>query len=307
MEQIITSFLTSDILTATPLLIAGLGIVFSERAGLVNIGTEGMMLMGALMGVLGSYLTGSAILGALLAMFSGMIIALVFAYFTITLCADQIVVGTAINIFVGGFTVALNRLFFGVKTSVPQIADFDKMPIPGLSQIPIVGPALFNQPLLVYIAFLLVPVAWFILNRTNMGLNIRAVGENPRACDTLGINVFKVRYMTVLYSGVMAGLAGAFVSMGQLSFFLENMISGRGFITLAAVVFGNYSPVGVMIASIIFGAGSALQYRLQAADIGIAYQFLVMLPYIVTVVAICVLNRKSKKPAASSVPYVREG
>lgn len=307
MQQIITSFLTSDISTATPLLIAGLGIVFSERAGLVNIGTEGMMLMGALMGVLGSYLTGSAIIGAFLAMFSAMIVALVFAYFTITLCADQIVVGTAINIFVGGFTIALNRLFFGVKTSVPIIDTFKKVAIPGLSKIPVVGEAFFNQPLLVYLAFLLVPVAWFVLNRTNMGLNIRAVGENPKACDTLGINVFKVRYLTVLYSGAMAGLAGAFVSMGQLSFFLENMIAGRGFITLAAVVFGNYSPIGVMIASIIFGAGSALQYRLQALNMGIPYQFLVMLPYVVTVLAICLLNRRSKKPAASSVPYVREG
>lgn len=306
MINLITSFLNSDILTATPILIAALGIVFSERAGVVNIGVEGLMLIGALVGVVGSYLTGSAILGALLAMVVSMLFACLFAFFIITIRADQTVVGTAINIFAGGFTIALNRVFFGVKTSVPKIDTFSKVPIPGLKDIPILGQALFNQPLLVYLALLAVPAASFIMNKTSLGLNIRAVGENPKACDTLGIDVYRVRYTTVLYSGLMAGLAGAFVSMGQLSFFLENMIAGRGFIALAAVVFGNYTPVGVLIASLIFGAGNAAQYRLQAANTGIPYQFLVMLPYVITVVSICLLNRNSRKPAASAVPYVRE-
>lgn len=306
MIDTITSFLASDIRTATPILIAALGIVFSERAGIVNIGTEGLMLIGSLVCVAGSYYTGSVLLGTIIGMIITMLFALVFGYFTITVKADQTVVGTAINIFAGGFTIAFNRVLFGLNTSIPKIDVFDKVKIPVLGDIPIIGESLFNQSVPVYLAFLAVPLAWFVLQKTNIGLKIRAVGENPKACDTVGINVYKTRYMTVLYSGLMAGFAGAFVSMGQLSFFSEGMVAGRGFMALAAVVFGNYTPVGVMIASLVFGAGEALQYRLQALNTGIPYQFLVMLPYVITVVAICLLVRKSNKPASSAVPYVKE-
>lgn len=306
MIDTITSFLASDIRTATPILIAALGIVFSERAGIVNIGTEGLMLIGSLVCVAGSYYTGSVLLGTIIGMIITMLFALVFGYFTITVKADQTVVGTAINIFAGGFTIALNRVLFGLNTSIPKIDVFDKVKIPVLGDIPIIGESLFNQSVPVYLAFLAIPLAWFVLQKTNIGLKIRAVGENPKACDTVGINVYKTRYMTVLYSGLMAGFAGAFVSMGQLSFFSEGMVAGRGFMALAAVVFGNYTPVGVMIASLVFGAGEALQYRLQALNTGIPYQFLVMLPYVITVVAICLLVRKSNKPASSAVPYVKE-
>ncbi len=306
MIETITSFLASDIRTATPILIAALGIVFSERAGIVNIGTDGLMLIGSLLCVAGSYFTGSVVLGTLIGMVLTMLFSWVFAYFTITIRADQTVVGTAINIFAGGFTIALNRVFFGLNTSIPKIDVFDKVRIPLLSRIPVLGEALFNQSVPVYLAFLAVPVAWFVMQKTNIGLKIRAVGENPKACDTVGINVHRVRYATVLYSGLMAGLAGAFISMGQLSFFSEGMVAGRGFMALAAVVFGNYTPVGVMLAALVFGAGDALQYRLQAMNTGIPYQFLVMLPYVITVVAICLLARKSNKPAASAVAYVKE-
>ena len=306
MIETITSFLASDIRTATPILIAALGIVFSERAGIVNIGTDGLMLIGALVCVAGSYFTGSVVLGTLIGMAITMLFSWVFAYFTITVRADQTVVGTAINIFAGGFTIALNRVLFGLNTSIPKIDVFDKVRVPLLSKLPIVGEALFNQSVPVYLAFLAVPVAWFVLQKTNVGLKIRAVGENPKACDTVGINVYRVRYAAVLYSGLMAGFAGAFVSMGQLSFFSEGMVAGRGFMALAAVVFGNYTPVGVMLASLVFGAGDALQYRLQAMNTGIPYQFLVMLPYVITVAAICLLVRKSNKPAASAVAYVKE-
>lgn len=306
MIESLTSFLSSDIRTATPILIAALGIVFSERAGIVNIGTEGLMLIGSLVCVAGSYYTNSVLLGTIIGMIITMLFSLVFGFFTITVKADQTVVGTAINIFAGGFTIALNRVLFGLNTSIPKIDVFDKIAIPGLSKIPVIGEALFNQSMPVYLAFLAVPVAWFVMQKTNIGLKVRAVGENPKACDTVGINVYKTRYMTVLFSGLMAGFAGAFVSMGQLSFFSEGMVAGRGFMALAAVVFGNYTPVGVMLASLVFGAGEALQYRLQALNTGIPYQFLVMLPYIITVVAICMLMRKSNKPASSAVPYVKE-
>jgi len=210
------------------------------------------------------------------------------------------------NILAAGLTITVNRAVFGASTSPPKIAVFGKAPIPLLSDIPVVGQVLFNQPLPVYIAFLLVPVAWLVMFRTNTGLKLRAVGENPRACDTVGINVARTRFMSILYSGLMAGFAGAFVSMGQMSFFTENMIAGGGFMALAAVVFGNYTPVGVMGAALVFGASNALKFLLQALNTGIPSQFLVMLPYIITILALCGLIRRSNKPASSAIPYVKE-
>lgn len=306
MMDVITSFLASDIRTAMPILIAALGLVFSERAGIVNIGTEGFMLIGALFGVLGSYWTGSVFLGAILAMVVTMIFSWIFAFFTITIKADQTVVGTAVNIFASGLTITLNRVIFGLSTSVPKIDVYNAVQIPVLSKIPILGPALFSQSIPVYLTLIFVPVAWYVLMKTNIGLKIRAVGEHPKACDTVGINVKATRYKAVIFSGLMTGFAGSFVSMGQLSFFTEGMVSGRGFMALAAVVFGNYTPGGALVAALIFGAGDALSYRLQASNTGIPYQFLTMLPYLITVVAICTMIRKSNKPAASAVPYTKE-
>lgn len=302
----LSSFLASVLRLATPTLLAALGIVFSERAGIVNIGTEGMMLIGALSGVMGSFYTGSVWVGALIAMAVTLLFSMIFAFFTVVIKADQTVIGTGMNILAAGLTITVNRAVFGASTSPPKIDVFSTVKIPLLSEIPVIGPALFQQPMPVYLAFLLVPVAGFVMFRTNIGLKLRAVGENPRACDTVGISVMKVRFSAVLYSGLMAGLAGAFVSMGQMSFFTENMISGGGFIAVAAVVFGNYTPRGVMFASLTFGASRALMYRLQAASTGIPSQFALMLPYLITIVALCLVIRRSNKPTASAVPYIKE-
>lgn len=302
----ITSFLAADIRMATPIMIAALGIVFSERAGIVNIGTEGMMLIGSLAGVIGSYYTGSVWLGALIAILVTVAFSAIFALFTITIKADQTVIGTGMNILASGLTITVNRAIFGASTSPPKIDVFSSVPIPLLSDIPVIGPALFNQSLPVYLAFILVPVTWFVMFRTNIGLKLRAVGENPRACDTVGINVSKIRWMSVLFSGLMAGFAGAYVSMGQMSFFTEGIIAGGGFMALAAVVFGNYTPIGVMIASIVFGASSALQYSLQVLGTGIPDQLMGTLPYVITIVALCMVIRRSNKPASSAVPYIKE-
>ena len=300
------SFLSSVLMLSTPTLIAGLGIVFSERAGIVNIGTEGVMLVGALAGVIGSMLTGSVWLGCLFAMLVSLAFAAIFAVFTVIVKADQTVIGTGMNILASGLTITVNRAVFGASTSPPKIDAFVKAPIPLLSQIPVLGTVFFNQPVPVYIAFLLVPVAWFVLFRTNIGLKVRAVGEHPRACDTVGINVSRTRFLSVLYSGMMGGFAGAFVSMGQMTFFTENMIAGGGFMALAAVVFGNYTPFGVMGAALVFGVSNALKFQLQALNTGIPSQFLVMLPYLITILALCGLIGRSNKPAASAVPYVKE-
>lgn len=223
-------------------------------------------------------------------------------FFTVSLRANQIVVGMGFNIFAGGFTITLNRLMLnGAK-----ISGFPNYPIPVLSKIPIFGEALFNWPIPVYLAFIAVPLCWFVLYKTNTGLKVRAVGENPKACDTVGINVFRNRYGALIFSGMMAGIAGSFVSMGQLSSFTEGMVAGKGFMALAVCVFGNYSPVSVMLAGLLFGAADALKYRLLTTSIGGYYQFLNMLPYFITIVALCAFARKSNKPAGSGVAYRKE-
>ena len=302
MADLITNFLTADIRTATPLLLAALGLVFSERAGIVNIGTEGIMLIGALLGCVGANMSGSSFVGALMAIFGGLVMSLIFAFFTITLRSNQIVVGTAFNIFAGGFTITLNRLLLnGAK-----VKGYVNLPIPGLSKLPVAGNVLFNWSLPVYFAFICVPLCWFVLQRTNIGLKVRAVGEYPKACDTVGINVFRIHYGAVLFSGMMAGLAGSFVSMGQLSSFTEGMVSGKGFMALAVCVFGNYSPKTVLLAALLFGAADALKYRLLTTSLGGYYQFLNMLPYLITIVALCMFAKRSNKPACSGVAYRKE-
>lgn len=303
----ITSFLTSNIMVATPMLIAALGAVYSERAGILNIGNEGLMLMGAFFGAVVSYATGSALAGALGAMLAGMLLNLIFAFFVIRLRANQVVAGLAINILATGITTTLNRVVFDVSVTVPKIDVFGDMPIPLLEDIPVLGPALFSRSIVVYLAFLLVPVLAYVLNRTSIGLKVRSVGENPLACDTLGINVYRVRYAALIFSGLLAGLGGAFISMGQLSFFVEGMVAGRGYMVLAAVVFGNYTPLGVMGACLLFGAADALQYRLQTTLTWIPYQFWIMLPYLITVIALCAYRRTSNRPVSHGHPYVQEG
>lgn len=304
--NVITSFLASDIRTATPLILAGIGLVFSERSGVVNIGAEGMMLVGAFVGVMISYYTSSALCGALAAMLSGLLIALLFAFICITLKANQIIAGTAINILASGLTVTMNRLVFGLSTSVNIIESYQPVPIPLLSDLPVIGDSLFHQTVVGYIAFLLVPISYFIMQRTKIGLRIRSVGENPKACATLGIHIIRLRYVTVMLSGLLCGLAGSFISMGLLSAFTEDMVAGRGFIVIAAVVFGNYTPVGVMLACLLFGAASALQYRLMAINSIVPYQFWTMIPYVITTIALCAYKTKSNQPAASGRPYDKE-
>lgn len=301
--SILIQFFVAMITQATPTLLAGLGIVFSERAGIVNISVEGMMLVGALAGVCGSYLSGSALLGLLFAMFFSLLFAAIFGLLTVYARADQTIIGTGMNILAAGLTITINRAMFGASTSPPKIAVFEKLNIPGLSTIPYLGDAIFHFAILVYLAFLAVPLAQFVLYRSNLGLKLRSVGENPLAAETVGIAVRRTRFCAVLFSGAMGGAAGAFVSMGQLSFFTEGMIAGGGFIALAAVVFGNYTPYGVLLASLVFGASKAAMSQIQAMSTGIPSQLPLLIPYIITIVALCVMHQKSNKPAASGQPF----
>ncbi|MDR3145676.1 MAG: ABC transporter permease [Treponema sp.] len=306
----IGNFIAADLRTAMPILIAALGFLFSERAGVVNIGAEGILLFGAFFGVIGSWYFGSAWMGLLTAMFTGMLVAALFAGLTISLRADQVVVGAGINIFATGLTTTLNRVIFGMNLKPPEIASFEPLTLPPVvAGIPVIGPGLvtvLSQNVLVYITLLLIPLAHFVLFKTEMGLRIRAVGEHPKACDTVGINVYRIRYGAVLFSGLLGGAAGAFVSLGLLSFFLESMIAGRGFIALAAVAFGKYTPWGILGASLLFGGGLALESRLQTLGTGIPYQFFLMIPYVLTILALAGFVGKNQGPAAGGVPYIKE-
>lgn len=305
MFDVLTRLLSTTLIMATPMLVAAMGTLFIERSGIINIGNEGFMIMGALMGVVGSYVSGSAFVGALVSMLSAGALGLVFAFFTITLRANQVVTGLAVNAIAVAVTSLLFRQIFGLSASVPRIETFETLPIPLLRDIPVLG-VLFEQTAVGYLAFLLVPLTTFVLRRTRLGLTVRSVGENPLCCDTLGIHVQRTRYLSVLYGSMMAGLGGAFVSMGQLSFFTVGMIAGRGYMTLAAIVFGNYTPWGIMLACVLFGAVSSLQYMLQATSSLIPYQLWVSFPYLFAVLALCLYRTRSKAPACSGQPFVRK-
>ena len=303
--NIIGNVLASDIRMATPILIAALGLLLVNEAGLLHIGVEGTMLIATLAAVAGSYYTGSVWGGLLFAIIAAGLMGLLFAFLTITLRANQTVVGVAINILGSGLSAALNRVLFGVSTTIASIDTFKNLPIPGISKIPVIGTAFFNQMPIVYIGFLLVPVISYFLFKTQPGLNLRAVGENPGAADTLGINVYRTRYLACIFGSMLMGVGGAFLSTGLLTFFSEEMVSGRGYIAIAAVIFGRYKPTGIMFASMIFMAGNVLANLLQVYGVGIPYYFLNMLPYILTVVALALLGKSTMAPAAQGKPYRR--
>lgn len=299
----IIALLSASIRLSVPILFAALGGMYSERSGVVNIGLEGIMLVGAFAGVVGSYFTGSYWMGALVAVLSGVMIAALFALITVKIKINQIVGGVAINLLAIGLTSFFYRALFGITTVPITVNAFKPYSIPMLSNIPIIGEIFFRQTVLVYIAFLLVPISSFIFYKTSMGLSIRTVGEHPMAADTVGIPVHKVRIICVLISGALAGLGGCFLSLGQFNMFVDNMVSGRGFIAVAAVIFGKWSPKGVLMASLIFGVADALQIRMQMSGLGIPYQFLLMLPYLLTVVAVTGIVGRTTSPKALGKPY----
>jgi simple sugar transport system permease protein len=298
-------FLTSAIRFSTPLLGASLGEIISERAGVVNIGLEGTMLCGALAGVLGSYFSGSPWVGVAAAIVTGSLVALVHAFFSITLVVNQVVVGMAINIGALGMTTFVARLVFGITQQV-RVSSLDPVKIPLLGDIPVVGPVLFNQSMLVYLIYLLVPIVAFFLMRTEAGLRLRAVGEHPEAAASVGIAVVRVRYIAVLICGALAGLAGSFFSLVQLSSFVEGMTGGRGYIALAVVIVGKWTPWRAALAALLFGALDAIALRAQALAINVPYHLLLALPYLVTLLVYAGLVGQARSPAALAKPYIRD-
>jgi general nucleoside transport system permease protein len=298
------TLLASTIRNATPLIFAALGGMFSERSGVVNIGLEGLMLISAFAGVVGASLAGSALVGLGFALAAGLIFALIHALMSITFEADQIISGTAINLLALGGTGFLMVQVFGSGGTSPRVPGFKEVPIPLLSDIPLIGPALFNQSLLVYLMYLLIPITWFAVFRTPFGLRLRATGEVPEAVDTAGVSVSRMRYYGVALSGLLAACGGAYLSMGILSAFTEGMTNGRGFIALAALIFGRWNPIGAAGAALLFGFAQAVTF--QAPQEVIPLEFIQMLPYVLTIVVLAGFGGRAIAPAAIGRPYRKE-
>jgi general nucleoside transport system permease protein len=306
-DDILTSIgtlLASTIRNATPLIFAALGGMFSERSGVVNIGLEGLMLISAFAGVVGAFISGSALVGLGFGLAAGLIFALIHALMCITFEADQIISGTAINLLALGGTGFLMVLIFGSGGTSPRVSGFKEVAIPLLSDIPLIGPALFNQSLLVYLMYALIPITWFAVFRTPFGLRLRATGEVPEAVDTAGVSVARMRYYGVALSGLLAALGGVYLSMGILSAFTENMTVGRGFIALAALIFGRWNPIGAAGAALLFGFGLAVSFQVPQEAIPI--EFIQMLPYVLTIVALAGFGGRAIAPAAIGRPYRKE-
>ena len=312
MEVFLTSaflinLFSAGIRLAAPLLMAALGEIITERSGILNIGIEGIILMGALFAVFGSDISGNPWVGAGTAILAGAVFGLIFGVITISLAGDQVVTGAAINILAVGLSTFLFRLAYGLEGATREVAGFEPLHIPVLSDIPIIGPILFQHSLLVYLAFLLVPVVSFIIFRTMWGLSLRSVGDHPRAADTMGVNVARMRYTAVTIGGMFAGLAGAILSLAHLNIFIENISAGRGFIALAAVIFGQWHPVGTMLSALLFGVADAFQLRLQAVSNFLPYQLVGILPYLLTVLALIGVVGRAYPPKSLTIPYLREG
>jgi simple sugar transport system permease protein len=301
---LIGSVLASAIRYATPLVLAALGGLFSERSGVVNIGLEGLMLISAFTGVVGAYFSGNVLVGVLFALAGGLVFSLIHAVMCVTFEADQIISGVAINLLALGGTGFLMVLIFGSGGTSPRIGGFSEVPVPLLSQIPIIGPAFFNQSPLVYLMFLLIPLTFFVVYRTPFGLRLRATGEAPEAVDTAGVSVTQMRYYGVALSGLLAALGGAYFSMDQLSAFTERMTAGAGFIALAALISGRWNPIGAAVAALVFGFAQAVTFRI--AQDAIPLELLQSFPYVLTIVALAAFGGRAIAPAAVGKPYRKE-
>ena len=308
-EAFIIGLLATTIRAATPLLLAAIGEAFSQRSGVINVGLEGYLLVGGFCAYLGSYYMDNAWLGALTGIVGGGVIALVAAYVMISRRADQIVTGLAIWILsIGVVGVAYRIIFSDGNALQPQrvaVDAFDDWAIPGLSSIPWVGEILFDQVPLVYLAYLTVPAAWLLL-RSRQGLKVRAAGESPEALESAGGSVIRIRYLCVVATGMLAGLGGAYLSIGQTDTFEEGLVGGRGFIALGVAIVGRRHPVGVLVAALVFAFAESLQLWLPTAGVDVPRELLQMLPYVVTIIALAGIFGRVRHPRAFLKPFVRQ-
>lgn len=297
------SFLNRAMVFATPLLFGTLGEIYAERSGILNLGIEGMMSTGAAAGILGTFAMRSAWAGAAVGMISGALLAFLFAIAVVRLRGMQVPAGLGLFMFGLGLSGVIGVAHAGEK--LPYL--FTKTPIPVLSDIPVLGEFLFQHVPLVYLALILVPIMWFVLFKTRLGLNIRTVGENPAAADSAGVNVFRTRYLCIILGGALAGLGGAFFSIAWMGYWLEGMTAGWGWVVIALTIFALWNPLGALLGSLLFGGMYAFQFELQG--LGFPIHILGMLPYLVTLIALIALllfRRRLGAPSALLTPYTRE-
>ena len=300
---VIIGILTSGIRLATPYLYAAIGETFGQRSGLRNLGVEGQMLLGAFISFYVAFTTGSLWLGLLGAMLVGALMGLAMAYVTVNLQAEQGISGIGFYLFGLGMSDLLFKMLLG---TVETVKGFPFAPIPFFSELPVIGAIFFQQNIRVYIAFLLVPTAWFVLNKTTLGLKIRSVGENPDAADSLGVSVARVRYFTIILGGTLSGVAGASMSIALLNVFQQNMTSGLGFIAVALVYFGAWRAWGVLAGALLFSMVNSLQLWMQVLNIPIPSEIAVMMPYVLTIVVLVVTVSRVRPPAALTKPFGRD-
>jgi ABC-type uncharacterized transport system permease subunit len=289
---------------ATPLVFASIGGIFSERVGIVNIALEGMMLTGAFSGVLATFATGNPWIGVLASVLAGGLLGYLHAILTVKFSGNQIISGTGINLLALGATAYLCQAVWGSRGASQSVQGLDAISIPLINDIPFLGEVIGNQTPLVYLSILVAILSYILLFKTPGGLRIRAVGEHPAAADTTGVDVYRTKYLCLILSGMLAGLGGAFLSLGHLSLFVLGMTGGRGFIALAAMIIGGWTPFGALGASFLFGFADALQIRLQSVGI-LPSQIVLTLPYILTIVVVAVFARK-RLPPSDYKPYEKD-
>ena len=300
--NVLVGILASGIRLATPYLYATIGEAFGQRSGVLNLGLDGQMLLGAFAAFYVVFQTGNLWLGLFVALAVGALMGLAMAFVSVTLQAEQGISGIGFYLFGLGMS---DLLFQKTLGTVETVSGFSPVHIPILSDIPIIGQIFFSHSLMVYMAYALVPIAWFVLNKTTLGLKIRAVGENPGAADSLGVSVSQVRYMTVIFGGALSGIAGASLSVALLNVFQQNLTSGLGFIAVALVYFGGWRPVGVLAGSLLFSMVNALQLWVQVLGIPIPSDIAVMMPYVLTIVVLVFAGQRVRPPAALSKPFER--
>lgn len=302
-----TGMLVSSIVRATPIGLAALSGIYSERSGVVNIGIEGMMLVGAFSSVVFASVTDNLLVGLIAGVLTGMLLGALHAVLSIRYMVNQIVSGAGIIILALGLTSYLQRSVLNVyrELNAPGSA-ISAWPIPVLWKVPVIGPVLFNQSPVIYMMIVLLIATQVIMYSTRWGLRVRSVGEHPKAADTLGINVFRIRYMSVLISGAIAGLAGSYMSIGAAGRFNEGMTAGKGFLGLAAMIFGNWNPGGAFLGSLIFGFFDSWQEKLSILQVGIPVDLLGMAPYIATMIVLAGFIGRSRMPAADGQPYEKQ-
>jgi len=299
------SFLASMIAMATPILLAALGELIVERSGVLNIGIEGAMLMGAFCGLSTAYFSGSLALGLLAACAAAIALNALMALLVVNFAVNQVVAGTAIDILALGLTGVFYRRLFGQTGSAFTIVPMHPIPLGPLTRIPVLGPALFDQSVLVYLAFALVPIVALAISHTRYGLELRAAGERPEAADALGLGVYRLRWQALMIAGVLSGLAGAYLTMADANTFVEGISGGRGYVALSVVIVGRWNPWGIGAASLLFGGAMALQFGLQAFGTAIPYQFFLALPYALTLIVLAFMGGQADAPSALGEPYLR--